>query len=158
DCWLSHEVGGLRTVGPSTVRVPGGVTTQKPSGTPITQAARVDTFARFHLWKPVVIFEPTLKERPRVGGGASGGHSETLEGSCLTFTTNTTALHSVPIAGEASFAKTRAPPNRRRAGFSGTLIGTFRGSQRGSGELSRPIGLHGPDSSENKVTIPSNRL
>jgi hypothetical protein len=34
-------VGGLRTVGPSTVRVPGGVMPQKPPGIPITQAARV---------------------------------------------------------------------------------------------------------------------
>jgi hypothetical protein len=32
---------------------------QKPPGTPIMQAARADTFARFHLWKPVVIFEPS---------------------------------------------------------------------------------------------------
>jgi hypothetical protein len=38
-----------------------------------------------------------LKERPRVGGRGLGGWSETLEGSCLTFTPNTTALHSVPI-------------------------------------------------------------
>jgi hypothetical protein len=32
---------------------------QKPPGTPIMQAARADTFARFLLWKPVVIFEPS---------------------------------------------------------------------------------------------------
>ena len=34
-------MGGLRTVGPSTVRVPGGIMPQKPPGIPITQAARV---------------------------------------------------------------------------------------------------------------------
>src|SRR6516164_5407290 len=50
-----------------------------------------------------------------------------------------------------------SPPNRRRAGFSGTLIGTFRGSQRGFGELSRRIGLHTPDSSGNKITIEHRR-
>jgi hypothetical protein len=32
---------------------------QKPPGIPVTQAARVATFARFHLRKPVAIFEPT---------------------------------------------------------------------------------------------------
>jgi hypothetical protein len=36
-------------------------------------------------------------------------------------------------------------------------MGTFRGSQRGSGELSRRIGLHSPDSSGNKVTIEHRR-
>jgi hypothetical protein len=29
---------------------------QKPPGIPITQAARVATFARFHLWKPIANF------------------------------------------------------------------------------------------------------
>jgi hypothetical protein len=41
---MSNQVGGLRTVGPSTVRVPGGVMPQKPPGIPITQAARVPIY------------------------------------------------------------------------------------------------------------------
>src|SRR5260370_14599915 len=45
----------------------------------------------------LVVCRAALKERPRVGGRGLGGWSETLEGSCLTFTPNTTALHSVPI-------------------------------------------------------------
>jgi hypothetical protein len=56
-----------------------------------------------------------------------------------------------------SFAKREPRPNRRRAGSSGTLIGTFRGSQWGSGKLSKRIGLHSPDSSENDVTIEHRR-
>jgi hypothetical protein len=52
------------------------------------------------------------RKAPRRGRGLKVDRvSETLEGSCLTFTPNTTALHLVPMArrGRASFAKTRAP-------------------------------------------------
>jgi hypothetical protein len=59
----------------------------------------------------------TPKERPRVGGGAQGGQSETLEGSYLTFTSNTTALHSVPLARQGRAVRQNESPNRRRAGF-----------------------------------------
>jgi hypothetical protein len=52
---MSNQVGGLRTVGPSTVRVPGGVMPQKPPGIPITQAAQA-TFAPFDLREPDVNF------------------------------------------------------------------------------------------------------
>ena len=53
--------------------------------------------------------ERLSKKGPASGGGAQGGQSETLEGSCLTFTPNTTALHRFQSRGRASFAKTRAP-------------------------------------------------
>jgi len=62
-----------------------------------------------------------------------------------------------PACRARASPKREPRPNRRRAGFSGTLIGAFRGSQRGSGELSRRIGLHPPDSSGNKVTIEHRR-
>jgi hypothetical protein len=41
--------------------------------------------------------ERSQRKAPRRGRGL-GGWRETLEGSCLTFTPNTTALHSVPMA------------------------------------------------------------
>jgi hypothetical protein len=129
---MSKQVGGLRTVGPSTVRVPGGVMPQKPSGTPITQAARIDTFARIHLWKRVVIFEPTLKERPRVGGGASGGQSETLEGSCLTFTPKPSALHSVPLARQGRVVRqNESPAQQEKGGILGNPHWHLRGKPEG---------------------------
>src|SRR5258708_29158086 len=57
------------------------------------------------------------------------------------------------VAGRPT--RTNESPARtgERTGFSGTLIGTFRGEPGGSGESSRLIRLHSPDSSGNKVTI-----
>src|SRR5262249_15820610 len=55
---------------PSTVPA---VYAAKPLGTPITQAARVATFARFNLPKPVPIFEPS-QPRHLVLQPALGGH------------------------------------------------------------------------------------
>jgi hypothetical protein len=66
-----------------------------------------------------------LKERPRVGGRGLGGWSETLEGSCLTFTPNTTALHSVPI------------------GRGNLISGFFPFSEIGSGAYCAPPGREG---------------
>src|SRR5262249_22231292 len=64
-----------------------------------------------------------------VGAGLKVDRVRQLEGSCLTFTPNTKALHSVPMAtrGRASLAQTRAPPNRRRAALRRTLIGKSSG-------------------------------
>jgi hypothetical protein len=81
-----------------------------------------------------------LKERPRVGGRGLGGWSETLEGSCLTFTPNTTALHSVPIGrGEAARHSpkreprpTKREPRPKGEGRgSGTLIGDILWAEGG---------------------------
>jgi len=57
-----------------------------------------------------------------------------------------------------SSPKTRTPPKEEKDGVLGNPPRHLPGSQRGSGEQARLVGLHSPDSSENKVTIPSNRL
>ena len=56
-----------------------------------------------------------------------------------------------------SLAKTRTPPEQEKGGVLGNPHRHLPGSQRGSGELSRRIGLHPPDSSGNKVTIEHRR-
>jgi len=56
-----------------------------------------------------------------------------------------------------SLAKTRTPPEQEKGGVLGNPHRHLPGSQRGSGELSRRIGLHSPDSSGNKVTIEHRR-
>ena len=72
-----------------------------------------------------MVCRAALKERPRVGGRGLGGGSETLEGSCLTFTPNTTALHSVPI------------------GRGNLISGFFPFSEIGSGAYGTPPGREG---------------
>ena len=71
-------VGGLRTVGPSAVRVPGGTMPQKSRrGFPSPQAARMVTSARFHLQEPVVDsgkVGPTMPPGPGLAVGSVLGH------------------------------------------------------------------------------------
>jgi hypothetical protein len=55
------------------------------------------------------------------------------------------------------FAKTRTPPEQEKGGVLGNPHWHLPGEPEGSGELSRRIGLHSPDSSGNKVTIEHRR-
>jgi hypothetical protein len=99
---------------------------------------RVRCHSRHSITSSAVAISDGGTEAERLGGreiddkfesGRLLNRNIAVEGSCLTFTPNTTALHSVPMArrGRASFAKTRAPASK------GTL--PRRGAARHATEL-----------------------
>jgi len=95
------------------------------------------------------------KKGPASGAGLQGGRSETLEGSCLTFTPNITALHSVPLAKRGRAVRQNESPAQQEKGR-GSGEPSYGNLQEGgfSAKYLRPIGLHGPDSSHSAPRKP----